>query len=264
MIKSNSNDKLNMYLRFIGEENMNSAEEFIKVVANRTFKEFKSEEELSTFFYKNLLDLYTNTSSNDIDTIRSYSGIAFRDINSILRGTWNYDYNGRLTDERKRECLAISEQISNVINKSSPLESDIKTYRGVSLSSFRDYGITKLEDLTKLVGEYYFDCGFTSTSLLRERSFFNRPLEYHEKCNIEIEYLIPKECEEGLPLITDDLSFSKVQTEFLLNSESLSKIVDVKIDPQNKTAHIVMVYVPQIIWNKRLREEKEESDIKRL
>ncbi len=41
-------------------------------------------------------------------------------------------------------------------------------------------------------------------------------------CNIEIEYLIPEESNDGITLINDDLSYPKVQSEYLINKSSLS------------------------------------------
>ena len=103
--------------------------------------------------------------------------------------------------------------------------------------------------LKNLENKYYYESGFTSTSLVRDKSFFNRELEYHEFCNIEIEYLIPGESNDGIPLINDDLSYSKVQSEYLINKGSLSKIIDVKVKPDGKLAHMKAVLIPEKMWN---------------
>lgn len=102
--------------------------------------------------------------------------------------------------------------------------------------------------------------GFTSTSLIRDKSFFDRDLEYHEKCDVEIEFLIPKECNEGIPLINKDLSFSsEEESEFLLDSHSLSKIIDVKISEDKKKAYLKGVFIPKKIYDKAYREENNKS-----
>ena len=101
-----------------------------------------------------------------------------------------------------------------------------------------------------MINSYYIEDGFTSTSLLRDSSFFNRELEWHEPCNIEIQYFIPEECNDGIPLINNDLSYSKNQNEFLLNKNSVSKIFDCKIDKENNVAYLKAVFIPERIWNK--------------
>ena len=183
---------------------MTEIDTFVNDVSKRNFIGFSSLEEVSAFFTDYLAEFYNNNSINDIDTIRAYTGIAFRRFNSVLRGTWNYDTNGLLIDDAKVEYLNLANKLSECIERSSTLPTNIKTYRGVSLERFKDYGITSLEDLNSLENKYYYDSGFTSTSLVRDKSFFNRELEYHEFCNIEIEYLIPEEANDGIPLIDDN------------------------------------------------------------
>ena len=51
------------------------------------------------------------------------------------------------------------------------------------------------------------------------------------------------------PLINDDLSYSKIQSEYLINKSSLSKIIDVKISTDGKLAYMKVVLIPQKMWN---------------
>ena len=245
----NENRKLNMILKYIGEEKLTEIDEFASEVSKRNFIKFSSDKEVEVFFIDYLADFYNNNSRSDIDNIRTYTGIAFRRFNSLLRGIWNYDTNGLLTDDMKSKYLDYADNLSECIERSPTLSSNIKTYRGASLDSFKDYGISSLEDLKNLENKYYYESGFTSVSLVRDKSFFNRELEYHEFCNIEIEYLIPEESNDGIPLINDDLSYSKIQNEYLINKGSLSKIIDVKVSPDGKLAHMKAVLIPEKIWN---------------
>ena len=245
----NEKKKLDLILKYIGNEQLSEINAFASEVNKREFMDFSSLEEVRAFFTDYLADFYNNNSISDIDNIRAYTGIAFRRFNSVLRGTWNYDTNGLLTDDAKVEYLNLANKLSECIERSSTLPTNIKTYRGVSLERFKDYGITSLEDLNSLENKYYYDSGFTSTSLVRDKSFFNRELENHELCNIEIEYLIPEEANDGIPLIDDNLSYSKVQNEYLINKGSLSKIIDVEISPDGKLAYIKTVLIPQKMWN---------------
>lgn len=245
----NDQKSLNLILKYLGNDKVTELDSFVENVKRKDFIEFSSIEEVRTFFIDYLTDFYNNNSKSDIDNIRTYTGIAFKRFNSLLRGIWNYDTNGLLTNEMKSEYLNSANKLSECIAKSSHLPSNIKTYRGVSLDSFKGYGISSLENLKSLKNKYYYESGFTSTSLIRDMSFFNRELEYHEFCNIEIEYLIIEEANDGIPLINDDLSYSKMQSEYLINKGSLSKIIDVEISPDGKLAHIKAVLIPKKLWD---------------
>ncbi len=247
--------KRDAILKYLGEEKVIEIDEFVRDVSERNFREFSSAEETENFFRNYLTEFYNNISATDIDTIISYTGIAFRRFNSLLRGFWSYEENGALTEEKKKLYLESIDKLSKFIAKANNLPDDIKTFRGTSLESFRDYGVRSLDDLKSLENSYYFESGFTSTSLIREKSFFNRELEYHNFCNIEIEYLIPEEANDGIPLITDDLSFSKSQSEFLLNRDSLTKIIEVDINSDKNCAYMKAILVPQKMWNITLKKE---------
>ena len=243
-------------LRLIGKDVIDDVELYINDAKSRDYLNFNSEEEINLFFKGFMKDVYNNHSYDEIDNIRYYTGISFNSINSLLRGYWDYDKNGLLTEEKKEEIIEISSEIEESLINMPNLNSNIKAYRGVDINYFRDYDIHSLDDLNKLVNQYYFDSGFISTSLLQETSFFDKDLEYHDKCNIEIEYLIPEECSEAIPLINDDLSYSKSQNEFLICKSSLSKIVDVNVDSDENKAYISMLYIPQKIRNKDLNKER--------
>ena len=76
--------------------------------------------------------------------------------------------------------------------------------------------------------QYYFDSGFTSTSLLKNKSFFGKNhggTDY----NIEIEYFIPNECSDGIALINDDLSeeeMNKKTLEILKDGEDINIVFE--------------------------------------
>lgn len=245
----NENKKLKLILKYIGNDKLIELDAFVNEVSEREFTEFSSLDAAKTFFIDYLATFYDNNSTSDINIIRAYTGIAFRYFNSVLRGYWNYEMNGLLNTEKKNEYLSYANKLSECIEKTTSLSSNIKTYRGVSLDSFKDYGITSLEDLNILEGKYYFESGFTSTSLIRNKSFFNKELEFHEHCNIEIEYLIPVESNDGIPLIDNNLSYSNLQGEYLINKSSLVKIIDIKIDSDAKLAYMKVVLIPLKMWN---------------
>lgn len=248
MIKS-INKTLNMILRMIGNEAITKTELLVDEIKNRKFISFTSEEQINTFFKKYMKNFYSNHSYQEVDDLRYYTGVAYKDINAILRDNWNYETNGLLTEDKKLEINNLTNNLENIFNTLNPISNNIKVYRGVNLKVFKDYGISSIQDLKNLQGEYFFDMGFTSTSFLKDKCFFDRPLEYHDKCDILIEYLILAESNDGVPLINDDLSYSKGQTEFLINKGNLSKIIDVNFSEDGTKAYLKAILVPQKILN---------------
>lgn len=238
-------------------------EQFVEEIEKRDYKEFSTDSEIADSFLEYMTDFYQNTRVEEREAIRNYSGISFREINSILRHTWDYDYNGSLTDEKRETAYFLAEKLSKTIERQEPLSQNIKAYRGVPASIFQDEKIESIEDLVGLKGTYYYESGFTSTSLIRERSFFDRPLEFHENCNVEIEYFIPKESKDCIPLITNHLSYSPAQTELLLNKGSLSKIVDISINKEENKAYMKAAFIPKSIWDPIITKVNEETGKKR-
>ncbi len=257
-----SQDKtLNYLLKLIGSDTLDNIENYIEEVKLRDFKQFNNVEEVMNFFMPILTHIYENNTLNDIESLRTYSGISYNKINAILRNTWDYYKNGKLEPNDRLKAYSTANNISKIIENEPSLDLDIKTYRGVTLTAFKNYGITSLNELVNLKGEYYYEQGFTSTSLLRDKSFFNHKLEWHSDCNIEIEVLIPSESQDGIPLLTKELSYSENQAEYLLNKGTLLKIIDVKIDEKSNTAYLQTILVPQRIWNFEMQPSKNNKVI---
>ena len=246
---SSQNRITNSVLRMIGEETMDTVQEYTDEVMDRDYKTFNSIEEAKSAFDGYLDTFFSNSNLDDIENIRYYTGASFKEINAVLRGNWNYEINGLLTDEKRNEFLDIAKSLSASMAKgSSELPTNIKVYRGVTLDSFKAYGVNSISDLKSMVGQYFYERGFTSTSLLRNSSSFSSNLDYWKDRNIEIEYLIPSEFSEGLPLINKDLCYTGVENEFLINASSLSKIVDVLVDEDK--AYLTAVFIPKKVWEK--------------
>ena len=184
-------------------------------------------------------------SYREAEDLRRYTGIEYKAINSVLRGYWNYDELGRKTSEKEAEIRKSAERISEIIKKTPKLHSHLKTYRGTNLDNFRGYGVENLEDLKNLDGQFFFEPGFTSTSLSREDSFFDREFEdtYRKKDDIEIEILLPSGAQDGIALNTNDLSYSKSQKEYLIDKGSLFRIMNVETN--GETAKLTMALIPK-------------------
>lgn len=250
-----SNKKINIILKCLGE-NINNIDLYLNDVLKREYKILK-EEEIKDFFKEYLETFYNNHSIKDGEAIRLYTGKLFSPINSILRNYWDGDKNGILTTERKEYINEVINHINKILKSLYELPNNIIVYRGVNIDTFKSYGINTIEDLVNLKDELYYENGFTSTSLLKENSYFGKELEFDLKSNIEIEYLIPKEYNEGLPLITDELSYDKNIYEFLINKGSLAKIVDVNISDDKKYAYIKMVLIPRKVYEIDYKEENK-------
>ncbi len=209
-------------------------------------KEFKSEQFPEM---PDLEKLNPPLTIREAEDLRRYTGIEHKAINSVLRGYWNYDELGRKTPEKEAEVRESADRISEIIKKTPKLHSHLKTYRGTNLDNFRGYGVENLEDLKNLDGQFFFEPGFTSTSLSREDSFFDREFEdtYRKKADIEIEYLIPSGSQDGVALVDDQLSYSKNQKEYLIDKGSLCRIMEV--ETSGETAKIVMTLIPKEFSN---------------
>lgn len=251
---------VNSVLRLIGEETMSNVEIFINEAMSRSYQSFSSEEEITTFFDSTLAKIYSKGTPEDIENIRYYTGPAFKDINAVLRNNWNYEVNGLLTEQRQKELIDTSKNINASIEKTScELPSDIRVYRGVTIDSFKEYGINSIDDLKNMIGQYFYERGFTSTSLIKDKSSFNSDLDHWKDYNIEIEYLVPQEFSEGVPLITENLSYSGIKQEYLINTGCLSKIVDVSIN-DDKTVHLKSILIPKKIWDLNYKNSKNMED----
>lgn len=203
-------------------------------------------------FTDDILEFYKETTHVDIEDIRRYTGFDYKFINAVLRDNWTYEQNGLKTEKKTKELRELSDRISKLISKFSSTKSQFKTYRGTTLKEFKKYGIETLEDLLCLRDHFLYDTGFTSTSLEEDTSYFKKTI-HDEYCNIEVVYIIPKDSNDGLPLLTEQLSYSKNLNEYLLDRCTLSKVLGVRIE--GNTAVITTVLIPKNIWDKKQQIE---------
>ena len=237
-------------LRFMGEDTRYEIENYVKETAKEKYLQIQSEEELKKIFKNNISNFLDNVTQDELLDLRTYTGYNFKFINAILRRNWNYEENGLLTEDKKRELMILAENISSIINKFAPLSYNFTTYRGTTLSSFSKYGIYSIKDLESLKGNYLYEEGFTSTSIIEDTCYFNKCLDTGLNYNVKIEYLITPECEEGALLINNDMTYSLKQNEYLINKGSLSKVIDVKIDENLNQAILTVTLIPKKKWNK--------------
>ncbi len=226
-------------------------ETFLEETKKRPIQKADFEEDIQIF--------QSRRSMEDYMTLRSYTGYNFRHINAVLRDNWNYEANGVLTPEKKEYFQRIAFDINHLIESFPPPRVDFQTYRGTTIREFQKYGIQSVAELPLLKGKFLYEEGFTSTSLEPESSYFKKTIDGHE-INIEVVYQIPNGSQDGIPLITDDLSYSKEQKEYLLTYRTLSYVSSVQVE--NNTAHIEVIMIPKKVWNHQ--KEKETTESKQL
>lgn len=242
-------------LRTIGEEYIDYINSYVDNLLREGYVKFNTEEEITEFFKTSI----SNLTLGDAFDIRGYTGTSFKEINNTLRGTWNYQENGMFTEDKANYYRELANSINEIIGKSGIVSSNFIIYRGVDIWAFNKFGVTSLEDLLSLKGQFIYDAGFLSTALIRDRSFFDRELEALTYRNIEIEFLIPGDNEDGIALIGEDLSYSPGQTEYLINKGNLSKVIDVSIDKEKNRALIKMVYIPKKVWDREYAKNRNST-----
>ena len=227
---------------------------------DRYVEEHRNNEPIEYNFQEDTDEFGRSLTDEEYMTIRLYTGTNYKNINAVLRNTWNYEDNG---DSSKKDYYKkLGEDISNVIDKYPELKNNIKTFRGTSLREFKKYGVTNLEELKQLEGKYLYEEGFTSTSLEEKSSFFNREI-FGEIQNIEVIYHILESSQDGMPILSKDLSYCINQKEYILNKNCLSKILKVEI--KDDTAIVEVLLIPQKLWNKEkyMDSEKVDTNIKK-
>ena len=249
-------------LKYLGKDKINRLLYFVDEVKKRECYSFTNIEEVKSYLGQLVENFVYSLTEKELSSLRYYTGYNFRNINNTLRRNWNYEENGLLTKEKIKEYEILCNEISKIIEKFPSLEIDLKTYRGVNIRAFKDYGINDISELDFLQGNYIYEPGFTSTSLFRNNSFFIKEPEWGGECDIEIEYYIAKECQDGALLLNNEISYATSQTEYVINSGSLSLITEVNIDHENKKAKLKAVLIPKSLWATYDITKKDNNVIK--
>lgn len=238
----------NLILRVLDNDTKEEINNFIDNLQTKTFYNITTYEEILKLFREEINNFTYSLSKEEQLNIKFYSGYYYKFINSILRDNWNYEENGKLDDNTKEKYKKIANSIKDSLTKFPILPINLYTYRGTSIDTFKEYNIHCLEDLIYLNGKYFYERGFTSTSVLEENSYYNQPPDESKQYNIKIKYLIPEYCNDGAIICNNVLSYSPNQTEYLITSGSLFKVIDVNI--KNNEANITMALVPNKIYEK--------------
>ena len=224
-----------------------SQEEIDDLVLENKNIEIKNipKEKINNYFKKGFNKL--KLSKTDYLILRNYTGFNFKGINGLLRNKWNTKFNGQLNEEKEYRFRSNADNISYLIKKFPKNKKAFKVYRGVTIDAFKDYGIEKIKDLIYLKDNYIFEQGFTSTSLIRDTSYFDKEID-GKLYNIELEIIVPKDSQDGMPLTGYELSFSPGQNEYVFDRESLTKIIDVEV--KKEYAYLKGILIPKKLYVK--------------
>lgn len=239
--------KTEILFKFLDEDEINNINEYI-MSDDRDYLEYKNIDEISL---KN--DCY---SEEEMNTFRSYSGYLYQYVNDALNGNWDYSYDGDLNF--KNRCLELGRELNELLLTSKNFSFDnFKVFRGVPVSFFKEYGINNLNELISLKNKYLFDYGFTSTSFLKDTSYFGYEVPEEVVRNVLIEYDVPSDFHEGVYLKNNNLSYSVSQNEYLINAESLGYVYDVVLN--GDVAILRVKLIPKKVYRKDYRNLIENN-----
>ena len=76
-------------------------------------------------------------------------------------------------------------------------------------------------------------------------------------------YHVSKYSQDGIPVLSKDLSYCTNQKEYILNKNCLSKVLKVEI--KDDTAVVEVLLIPQKLWNKEryMKIEKVDTSLKK-
>lgn len=248
-MKTGKSRVTNMLINMLDINIKDDIDNYVKDVCLRNFVVMNSMDQVNSIFGESLNNYLNSLSEDEFLNLRSWTGYNFKNINAILRGNWIYEKNGKLTDDKSIQYRELANLVGVIVNKYQSPKIDFITFRGVTLDSFSGYGIKKLSELESLSGKFLYEQGFTSTSMLEETSYFNKDIGDGENYNIKIRYLISSEFDDGALLTDNSMSYSVNQNEYLINKNSLSKVIDVKVDEDSNTATLTVILIPKKIWN---------------
>ncbi len=243
-----------IYLREIKRRGkMEDIANFLDDVWLRKYENFETPEELqeATKDYQEAVSQSLN--EEDKNQLQYYTSWTHRYINQVMRGYWSYEYLGPRTPEREDDARETARKMDAAIEKAPAIGADIETYRGTTIDNFRGYNIETLADLKSLRGQFYLETGFTSSSMVQSESFAAKTKENPDlpQCNVEITYCVPKESDEGIALLSDDLSFKTNECEYLMRSGTLFYVISSEVDEEQNTAKMIMVVIPRDLYDSR-------------
>jgi len=241
--------KVDLLFRYLEDSETRNISDYIDRISDN-FIEYKDISEINVSNYRFL--------NSDISSIKNYSGYVYQYINDALNGRWDYSYDGG--EDFRKHCLELGDDISKILlTKHFNCDNNFKTFRGVNISTFNEYGIYDINELVNLKGKYLFDYGFISTSFLEKTSYFKKEVPEGLIRNVLIEYNIGNDFGEGVYLENDNFSYCSCQNEFVINTESLAYVDNVILNDDG-TAILKVYLIPKKVYRKDYRDLVEKNE----
>ena len=116
--------------------------------------------------------------------------------------------------DKKRQIKDSTQKIITAISKAPTAARDFTTFRGVSLSGFKAYGVNELADLENMKGQFMLEQGFSSTAIVWERNFAEQEVQslWISAPNIEMRMHIPAGADNFIALTSDKLSLNRLRS----------------------------------------------------
>ena len=108
---------VNGLLRLLDDNVKNNMDNYVLDVCSSKFNKMESIDDINNFFGHSLNEYVDSLTEDERMILRSWTGYNFRNINAILRRNWNYDVNGRLTDDKNIYYRKLADLISKIIGK---------------------------------------------------------------------------------------------------------------------------------------------------
>ena len=230
--------------RLLDTDEINNISSFSSACSNRFYREFRDSDVA-------LIHCDSGSYSSDvIDVFNNYSGFNYRRINASARGKWNYEKHGHSKERERFDQIATD--LRDAIDDNQRSIGNVKVFRGVPISYFSEYGISSLDDLRSLKGEFLLDKGFVSTSLVEDDCYYKKENELGLNYNVKIEYLVPEEFEDGVSI--GNVSYSPGQNEYLINAWNIASVSDVRMDGEDG-AIVTALLIPKKVYDKAYRHE---------
>lgn len=89
-----------MLLNMLDDNVKLEIDNYVKCFENLNFVSMNSIDDIYNVFGDSIVNFISSLSEEEKMLLRSWTGYNFRNINAMLRGNWDYNTNGRLTDEK--------------------------------------------------------------------------------------------------------------------------------------------------------------------
>ena len=121
MEKGTSTDT-RLIFSFLGKDKKEEIDFFANDASQEEYHQIKSAQEVEDLFGEITFNFLLNSKQSELNILKSYTSYTYKELNAVMRNTWNYEENGRLTPEIKQDYLDRGERMTKLIRKFPSLE----------------------------------------------------------------------------------------------------------------------------------------------